>query len=126
MKIAKLPSGELMAFPPELPDDDMDHMVQQRMNQGQMLAELMQAVMQQMSMMSQQLAQSQQAQQASVQQLAQMLSEVATMASASGEAQTQSAQVLAQGFERLERAYTAPRIIVTDKNGKPLGTKIGT
>lgn len=126
MKIAKLPTGELMAFPPELPDDDMDRAVQQRMNQSEMLTQLLQAVMQQMDMMAQQLVQSQQAQQAGVQQLAQMLAEVATMASANAEAQTQSTQALTQGFDRLERAYTAPRIIVTDKNGKPLGTKIGT
>lgn len=31
----------------------------------------------------------------------------------------------AQGFERMERAYTAPRSIVTDKAGKPVGMKIG-
>jgi hypothetical protein len=131
MKIARLPTGDYLEFPPDMPDDEMDRQVRAKLgvaeppDPNQMLAELMQAVMQQIGMMSQQLAQSQQAQQASVQQLAQMLAEVATMASASGEAQTQSAQVLAQGFDRLERAYTAPRTIVTDKNGKPLGMKIG-
>ena len=131
MKIARLPTGELMEFPPDLPDDEMDRAVRQKLgvpeppDQGQMLVQLIQAVMQQMDMMTQQLAQSQAAQQASTQQLAQMLAEVATMAAANGEAQTQSAAAIAQGFMRLEQAYTAPRTIVTDKSGKPLGMKIG-
>ena len=131
MKIARLPTGELMEFPPDLPDDEMDRAVRQKLgvpeppDQGQMLVQLIQAVMQQMDMMTQQLAQSQAAQQASTQQLAQMLSEIASVAAANGQAQAQAAQVLAQGFDRLEAAYLAPRNIVTDKSGKPLALKIG-
>lgn len=131
MKIARLPNGELMEFPPDFPDDEMDRAVRQKLgvpeppDPNQMLMQLLQAVMQQMDMMTQQMAQSQAAQQASAQQLAQMLAEVASVAAANGQAQAQSAQVIAQGFERLERAYTAPRSIVTDKAGKPVGMKIG-
>ena len=31
MKIARLPDGQMMEFPPELPDDEMDRLVRQKM-----------------------------------------------------------------------------------------------
>ena len=31
MKIARLPTGELMEFPPDMPDDEMDRAVRQKM-----------------------------------------------------------------------------------------------
>jgi uncharacterized protein YdiU (UPF0061 family) len=120
MKIARLPTGELMEFPPDMPDDEMDRTVRQKLglpeppDSNQMLMQLLQAVMQQMEMMSQQLAQSQEAQQMNVQMLAQV-----------SQATAGSADAIQQGFERMERAYLAPRSIVTDKSGKPLGMKIG-
>jgi hypothetical protein len=131
MKIARLPTGDYLEFPPDMPDDEMDRQVRAKLgvaeppDQGQMLTQLFEAVMQQMGMISEQIAQSQQAQQANVQQLGQMLNEIASLTAAGAQAQGQSAQAIAQGFERMEQAYTAPRSIVTDKNGKPLGLKIG-
>lgn len=131
MKIARLPTGELMEFPPDLPDDEMDRQVRSKLgvpeppDQGQMLMQLLQAVMQQMGMMSEQLAQAQAAHDANAQQLAQMLAELAQLTASGTQAQQASAQAIAQGFERMEAAYTAPRSIVTDKNGKPLALRIG-
>ena len=54
MKIARLPTGELVEFPPDLPDDEMDRQVRAKLgvaeppDQGQMLTQLFEAVMQQM------------------------------------------------------------------------------
>lgn len=113
MKIARLPTGELMEFPPDMPDDEMDRQVRSKLgvpeppDPNQMLMQLLQAV-------TEQLVQTQQTQQM----LTQMMTQVA-------QATAGSAAAIQQGFERMERAYTAPRSIVTDKNGKPVGMKIG-
>ena len=113
MKIARLPTGDYLEFPEDFPDDEMDRQVRAKLgvaeppDQGQMLTQLVEAVMQQMA--QQQMAQ---------QQMAQMIAQIA-------QATSGSAQAISQGFERMERAYTAPRSIVTDKAGKPLGVKIG-
>jgi hypothetical protein len=113
MKIARLPTGELLEFPPDFPDDEMDRTVRGKLgvpeppDQSQMLMQLIEAVMQQMA--QQQMAQ---------QQMAQMIAQIA-------QATSGSADAIQQGFERMERAYLAPRSIVTDKSGKPLGMKIG-
>ena len=108
MKIARLPTGDYLEFPEDFPDDEMDRQVRAKLgvaeppDQGQMLTQLVEAVMQQMAQ----------------QQMAQMIAQIA-------QATSGSAQAISQGFERMERAYTAPRSIVTDKAGKPLGVKIG-
>lgn len=113
MKIARLPDGTLKEFPPDMPDDEMDRQVRSLLgvpeppDPNQMLMQVVEGMMQQLAQMSQTLAQ------------------VAAMMQANGQAQDQSLQVLAEGFNRLEAAFRAPRSLVTDKNGKPLGVRVG-
>ena len=91
MKIARLPTGELMEFPPDFPDDEMDRAVQQKLGLPGPQAETPQELVQML--------------QAFVQQMGVMTAQIE------------------QGFARLERAYLAETVIVTDKSGKPVGTR---
>lgn len=91
MKIARLPTGELMEFPPDFPDDEMDRAVRQKLGLPEQHAEAPQELAQMLA--------------AFVQQMGAMTMQIE------------------QGFARLERAYLAETMIVTDKNGKPVGTR---
>jgi hypothetical protein len=59
MKIARLPSGELMEFPPDIPDDEMDRAVRHKMGVEEpvefdaMVLELMQQIVALQQMLAQ-------------------------------------------------------------------------
>lgn len=124
MKIAELPDGTLMKFAPDYPDEEMDRAVRAKLgipeapDEGQMLMELMQNVMQQQAMVVQMLQQSQA-------QMQMLMTEVARGQQAMAQSQQASSTAIQQGLSDMARAFTQPRTIVKDGTGKPIGIKIG-
>jgi hypothetical protein len=127
MKIALLPDGSSHEFPPDTPDDEMDRAVREKLgvaeptDLGVTLVEITQVI-----------AQQAQAQQAVIEQMAAQLAAqyecVERLEQAIGRVnagQQDALAMLAEGFARLERAYSAPRMLITDASGKPLGVKTG-
>ena len=118
MRIARLPDGSLMEFPPDFPDDEMDRAVRQKIGLPEP-----EDHQQTLTMLAQQLAEQNAMNAQMQQQVVALLQQVAQAQAEAVQAQAQAAAMLSDGFARLERAYLADTILVSDKNGKPTGTK---
>lgn len=113
MKIARLPDGQMMEFPPDMPDDEMDRLVRQKMGVPDPI-EPEEAMMELVA----QILQSQQQFSAALEQQSQMIAQALQ--------QVAQAQVtLAQKADEAIMALKAPKIIVKDSAGKPIGVRAG-
>lgn len=151
MKHAILPTGQTLSFPDETPDEHMDAAVQQHMGvqpPPDPLEVLMQVAQQierataAMTMLAGTISQAVQQQTTVMQQLGmhvaglgQAAAQTAQTAGVAVQAhamaadrQAQATDDLHKGFidshEKMVKAITAPRKIVTDKQGKPVGTAV--
>lgn len=113
MKIARLPDGQMMEFPPDLPDDEMDRLVRQKMGVPDPV-EPEEAMMELVA----QIMQSQQQISAAIEQQSQMIVQALQQV-----AQTQA--LLAQKADEAIMTLGAPKTIVKDSTGKPIGVRVG-
>lgn len=110
MKIAELPDGRLMQFPDDFPDNEMDAAVREALGVPEE-PDPVQLVMQ----LSQQVLELQSGLATLIQQNQQQMAAI----------QQETAARIENGLQQLAAAMTAPRTIINDGTGKPVGVTFG-
>jgi len=124
MKIARLPNGEMMEFPPDYPDDEMDRAVRQKMgvpeepSETELVMQLIQQLTQQLVAVQAQIVEGQRQHQ-------EVIAQLVHGQQLAAQSQQQATVALKQSIDQLAAAYAAPRTIIKDGAGKPVGLKIG-